>query len=262
MMLHNTPSPLMGEAKRARARPTRCRSGLDAPVTEEMKVALLRRVCSVLNAHGVDYFLTCGALLGYLRGGRFIEWDPDIDIGMFDVRKIMEIEPRFAAAGLACSLSPGHPKRHCAMVRIRDREAEPRSKLWVDLFQFEKGQAGIVFRFVIQPWYYRVVQTAIRGSGRPKLPIRDVIEGTHIPRPMKTAVHRAVQWGRFILTRQGLHVFEPFTCVPVTWYGIDVRIPSGAVDHVRLLYGDTWRIPMPHYANSRERQRSIRRVAL
>jgi phosphorylcholine metabolism protein LicD len=38
---------------------------------------------NVLEAVKVRYFLIDGTLLGLTRGGRFIEWDDDIDVGIF-----------------------------------------------------------------------------------------------------------------------------------------------------------------------------------
>jgi hypothetical protein len=47
-----------------------------------------------------------------------------------------------------------------------------------------------------------------------------------------------------------------------TWLGIDVRVPSDTVEHLRLFYGDDWRIPQPGYSGSLKRQINVRRKRL
>ena len=60
----------------------------EPPIPKQQKIDLLKKVCLILNESEIDYFLTCGTLLGYIREEDFIEWDTDIDLGNFDKGKI------------------------------------------------------------------------------------------------------------------------------------------------------------------------------
>lgn len=52
-------------------------------VYEKVAIEALREVKEVLDKHGVEYWLDYGTLLGAVRGGRFIPWDHDIDLGLW-----------------------------------------------------------------------------------------------------------------------------------------------------------------------------------
>ena len=45
-------------------------------------VALLGEFVELCEAHGLEYFLSYGTLLGAVRQGGFIPWDDDLDVGM------------------------------------------------------------------------------------------------------------------------------------------------------------------------------------
>ncbi len=63
--------------------------------------ALLRDFVALCDAHGVEYFLSYGSLLGAARQGGIIPWDDDLDVNMafedFDrLRGIVESDERYA----------------------------------------------------------------------------------------------------------------------------------------------------------------------
>jgi hypothetical protein len=47
-------------------------------------------VINVLNSSGLFYWVSHGSLLGLIRDGKLIDWDPDIDISMWDSPLIKE----------------------------------------------------------------------------------------------------------------------------------------------------------------------------
>jgi len=234
----------------------------------QQRRALLRKVCAVLNAHDIDYFLTCGTLLGYIRDNDFVEWDTDIDMGVFDMDEVLRLEQQFGRLGLRCELNY---RSHCSpKLAVWDSELDVDSRLHVDLFEFEDTEDGVAFKFAFKPWYIDlarpVVLSVLRSVQRRGYPasygVEELLEASSVPSAWKRAMRRLNEWKRRKLYKPGIHIFEPFTCVTVLWSGLSVRIPSRPIDHLRLLYGDEWHIPKPNYSQSKERQRNIRRVRL
>lgn len=48
----------------------------------DIQLDIVRRVKQICDAHGLEYFLIAGTLLGAVRHGGFIPWDDDMDVGM------------------------------------------------------------------------------------------------------------------------------------------------------------------------------------
>lgn len=77
----------------------------------------LRAVDTYLQEIGQPYFLTGGALIGFVRYGHVLPWDDDIDLHCYGP---LAIEPRLISRlGLECDLSPHSirfRKRRCRML--------------------------------------------------------------------------------------------------------------------------------------------------
>ncbi|MCD6390775.1 MAG: LicD family protein [Dehalococcoidia bacterium] len=58
----------------------------------ERDIYLLREVVRILDELGITFWLDQGALLGIFRDGRFIPWDADIDLSVWD-EDVRKVEP-------------------------------------------------------------------------------------------------------------------------------------------------------------------------
>jgi len=58
---------------------------------EKAAIRALKQVKEILDSHGVEFWLDNGTLLGAVRDGKFIPWDHDIDLGLWDLSE-KEIE--------------------------------------------------------------------------------------------------------------------------------------------------------------------------
>jgi len=54
-------------------------------------IELLSYIVDVFDQNGIVYFLDYGTLLGCIRDESFIPWDTDIDIGVIDSDKLIEV---------------------------------------------------------------------------------------------------------------------------------------------------------------------------
>ena len=84
---------------------------------EEIVVENLREVKEVLDKNTVNYWLDTGTLLGAVRGGKLIEWDTDIDLGIWysDATKLASTFADFKEKGFDVILN----RRRTAMSIIR-----------------------------------------------------------------------------------------------------------------------------------------------
>ena len=70
------------------------------PVLVQM-AELLKYADRVLTEHGIDYWISCGTLLGAIRHNGFIPWDDDIDVqmGLPDRQRLLALSARFQQDG-------------------------------------------------------------------------------------------------------------------------------------------------------------------
>ena len=243
-----------------------------ASIPKQVNIDLLRKVCSVLNKSGIDYFLTCGTLLGYIREGDFIEWDSDIDLGVFEIEEFERIIPDLISSKLAVNKhSPNHGIHMSLSYQITDLEYEGNSHPHLDIFTFEKTSKGILFRMVslrnipelVRRFLLRSLPGNIQEETANQGIINRLIEDSGLRSRFTEKLKVIWSWARYkLFHRQYKHIFEPFTPVEETWFDFLIKIPSNPEDHLRLLFGDNWRIPNPEYSRSLERQKNIRRVRL
>jgi hypothetical protein len=105
------------------------------PMVDRRRHAALRRlvpeVCSVLDAHGIDYWADFGTLLGFRREADIIKSDKDADLSVMAEEKarIVALAPAFARAGM--ELNPG-AGRSGRVLRILD----PRTRYHLDIYVY------------------------------------------------------------------------------------------------------------------------------
>jgi hypothetical protein len=110
------------------------------PVVDRYRQRILRRclrdVATVLNAHGVDYWLDFGTLLGFHREHDVIRADYDVDVSMLESGKpaLLACADALEARGYAVADSNGTTKM---VVRISDR----RSVYHVDVYTYRPDGA-------------------------------------------------------------------------------------------------------------------------
>jgi lipopolysaccharide cholinephosphotransferase len=120
-------------------------------------LAMLQFVDSTCQAHGLDYWLEGGSLLGAIRHQGFIPWDDDLDIAMprASFNRFMEVAPQ----ALPETMFLQTPKTDqgyynlAVQLKIRDRDSryiekkergdEPYQQgIYVDIFVYDKRSAN------------------------------------------------------------------------------------------------------------------------
>lgn len=101
--------------------------------TRESMHKLFKSVSAFLTTHGIDYWITCGTLLGQMRHEGFIPWDDDIDIGV----------PRVFQQKLKDALSSQNHFRLRILDRIWKIHQKGKSFPFVDIIWEEEKQGKL-----------------------------------------------------------------------------------------------------------------------
>jgi phosphorylcholine metabolism protein LicD len=243
----------------------------EPPISKQHKIELLRKVCTVFNNNDIDYFLTCGTLLGYMREGDFIEWDLDIDLGVFDINNVMRLKDNLEKKGLRCEpFYSEHTRKMSLKLHIQNTDNGSDPRLLLDIFEFKELREGIYFWYVYNNIIFELVRRTAKAlfnqpskeSFSLSTKVKNRLNKSKLPNGLKGILNQIIKWIQIPQHGQGIHIFEPFTCLEKEWCGINIKIPSRPVDHLRLLFGDQWQDPNPYYTESINRQINLRRVRL
>jgi hypothetical protein len=82
---------------------------------------LLRRIHVAADKSGVCPHLYAGTLLGYVREGKILDWDDDIDLALFSEENLHEFATALGAEGLRTRSDPKGPNN----IKIYDESYEP-----------------------------------------------------------------------------------------------------------------------------------------
>lgn len=231
-----------------------------SPAPMEERWSLLARVYNILNQEGIPVFLTCGTLLGAMRENDFIEWDGDIDLACYDVRQILRLRKEFAIVNLRVDFRDYNTKHRSPVLMIRDINCT--TSYHLDIFQFEKTDEGIVYKYTIKTPFQSFLVDALSkvfsmksGEQAHVIQFFDQSDDVSLSRKVLELVNLA-------LSKQGVHIFNTFKMIPYNFKGIKVYIPSKPIEHLRLLYGEKWRVPIKRYRNCEIRTQNQRKVRL
>lgn len=84
--------------------------GVHPPIDKKKANKDLQDVKSVYDEMGIRFFLTCGTFLGAMREKDFIEWDSDMDIGMYfeDSNRLLELWEKLKEKGFGIYQGPAY----------------------------------------------------------------------------------------------------------------------------------------------------------
>ena len=209
----------------------------------------LKWILTLFNANGVIYWLNSGTLLGLMREGKLLDYDQDIDLGLWadDEAALQELLPQFKKAGYNVFSAAYKGLTFHYVFSLR---GVPGSRS-VDIHLFRRyGE------YAWSPDYYFKIQPG-RARGRRKKEIYRFLRGT-----------LRYFWRRFI-ARVPLTVSVsswPWHCFvnPVTWWipaayfdelefreDLEAYIPADWQGYLEWRYGD-WRVPRRNWVFHRD----------
>lgn len=184
-------------------------------------------ISNILEKNKINFWMYGGALLGYVREGRLISWDKDIDLFVWkkDYHKVLELKKTFKSCGFKFSVRDG-----CIMLKWNDKN------ITIVHYELKEGYAELEklctrnkFGNVI---YYGVLcKTLYLGMKRTSDFIRWVLVKTGGCYKVKQVVP-----SNFFLDLKKIDLF-----------GLKLKVPSDAEGYLEYTFGTDWRIPKKNF---------------
>lgn len=239
----------------------------------DVQVTAIVDVCSVLEQHGIDYWLDCGSLLGIIREGRLLPWDDDADISCLQSSmsptKYRSISGQLDGLGYEVYYSTiiGY-----ISVRMNGVDVDVFIHGLEDEFAIRPHEYTRVFRSRAARLFYWI--SRLLGTSR-----TGKINGVHfrslkavfkivivslislIPKHIRKAliVHCVKTSCRFggVFQKSAIPIKYFRSFKRVKFYESEISVPTEAESYLQLLYGEGWRTPKPEwkYYSSETHQR-------
>ena len=228
-------------------------------MNEKSAVEALRYIKEVFDAHGIEYWLDYGTLLGAIRDGKFIPWDHDVDIGALDSEesKIKIVSKELCKKGLDLFFL----ELQGDMARILIEE-----NLWVDIYFYssvENNKISHVFyvhhnRMVGQviDYLYRVLLPShaldYKDGRMPDLVTKKLCKIMHrLPISLKgwivevlATVYKKIGSEKIRMVVPN-HYFKNLSTME--FYGMEFKVPSPVEEYLTYKYGKNWETPKEDY---------------
>lgn len=225
-------------------------------------VDLLLQVKEVLDEHNVEFWLECGTLLGAVRNVKFISWEHDIDLGVWqdgvsdNIKSLMSRE--FSNRGLKIYLDK-HYITVCGDNRV-----------WADInFYHHEGDKAIVTRLspknkigkfldlfcrtLSAPFFYEV-----DFKKKSRLFIRSMLILVSRSLPsflrMKMAnILKSVYEKKYYEDHSWVVPVEYIEkLLTIEFYGMEFKVPAKMEEYLAYRYGEDWRIPKKDWITERD----------
>ena len=221
---------------------------------EEKKILFMKKVIQILEENNINYWITFGALLGYVRQKRLIPWDHDIDIGIFDISKIEKLESKFKDIKLSMKIKYKDLKYETTTAQIKDMTLPKESRFHIDIYEFNLIQGKPVWKYMVRTNILSRTANAIYCSLKSppssekikkysiikKIMIKFTIKIPCFIRPLFTNLFKNVDI-RF--ADKLFLVFPKLKTRTVDFYGMKVKIPVEPEKHLKIIYGENWKTP-------------------
>lgn len=221
---------------------------------EKKFLEVLVRVKALLEQNNLPYFLDTGTLLGAVRDKRFIPWDGDIDIGIYErqqppVARLKEIAECFYRNGFNVRVTPGvisvFPLEEYIPVDIKFYEVKD-GTYQTHLEESDSGNnrlyGYLYFRLInrflldkkhgVKGVFDSVVSFCLGYLGK-------IVPGRFLNR-MKERLHYECR-----TVAIPCHLIDGLSQIP--FYGVDFAVPASPERYLAFRYGENWETPNKDY---------------
>jgi len=220
---------------------------------EERAVETLRKVKKILDNHNINYWLDEGTLLGAVREKKLIEWDHDIDLGVWSttIPKIVPLFDELRSAGIEVCF---HEEKNHIKLLSKGYEAD------INPYHLKEGKAtrtwyahnklGKLLDYLT--WTLNLNNAKIRISGAPFFVTKTVVGiGNILPDWMNKKISQILfkiyeQIGcTFVRTAVPSYFFTDLSTLE--FYGMDFKVPKKTEEYLEYRYGKDWKTPKRDY---------------
>ena len=213
---------------------------------EETVVKNLRDIKDLFDKHAISYWLDSGTLLGAVRDGKLIEWDSDVDLGVWDndVHRIISIFPEFNRRGFDIVLN-----RKLGVMEI----TRFNTKIWFCLYRRKGDYAWVVWLIRKGKWIEKIADrfkdiSNVRAYVRHKESFVRKVKylSSLLPSTLKQLV-TYIAWITYCRVSFIFPIVVPKRYFEklstIRFYGIVFSIPSEVEKYLEYRYGSDWKTP-------------------
>lgn len=135
---------------------------------------MMKVVLPIFDHYKIRYALVGGTLLGGVTRGKFIPWDDDFDVAVFeeDYDKMVEVLLKELPDGMILQCNKTEPKYYLDWVKIRDQYSEvlpgvplyKENGVWIDLYKLRKVRKSKA-AYIIQKGHFDYVKRRYKLGG-------------------------------------------------------------------------------------------------
>lgn len=222
----------------------------------------LKRAKAILDSAGIPFWLDCGTLLGAVREGRFIPWDHDIDLGIWDVHRAARdaCVSGFKADGW--KIYAHHP--WTLKVRL---DGQPPAGLDIHCYDERDDKAimmllNLAAKF-LNYWLHVLpapydYEADLRASyvTRGLVKIGLVKISRVLPSSLRKWLVKILSWvyeriasGK-VWWAISSHYFKELSTI--RFYGMEFRVPAETAEYLTYRYGEDWDVPKRNWITERD----------
>lgn len=239
-------------------------------MNEKLVLKNLREMKEVFDEFGIKYWLDYGTLLGAVRDGKIIEWDLDIDLGMWDNDrgKVLLATPELKRRKFDVELNSPLEPYHIHLNRFR-------CLIDIQLYQVKDDKAIWPFRVRgALPTPINIISRALSTvhvillshdlfmlvQDKYKFIIKILDHSLSLlpPKLKKLLLNILVCWTEVLLRRSHANFllitpkryFEKLGTIK--FYGMTFNIPSDVEDYLKYHYGEDWKMPKKKWSSFKD----------
>lgn len=219
---------------------------------ESIKKEALEQVINILDKYNLEYWLDCGMLLGAIRDNKFLEWESDIDLGIFakNFHKMESIRRDLSNKGFKVFYSKWREHYHIVKKGIRiDFLVYQINNDESHHYVSKVGKIGNILDYFL--WIFSMSSAEEKISMMPKIVTKLLIQlVTLLPKSLKKGISKNLSY-IFKKSVKKIKIIIPsryFTNLKsINFYGLNVKIPSKTEEYLEYRYGKDWKIPQKNW---------------
>jgi len=220
---------------------------------------MLIDTADVLSGDRKVFWIEYGTLLGFVRDGGFLEWENDVDIGMWKEEKDLlykkKLEVQFRKLGYETCFSDGHfhinPKNNRLNVELDINFYEKNGRMAVKPIFVARNKVGVFLKRFVWSLYdmktMKLANNRLQALGGTVVTILPVLLFHMLPtslREMLLPRFAKMQHSSFFLNKSNMVPVEFFEEIKMLeLFGYEFPVPKDAEGYLAYKFGEDWRTP-------------------